>query len=321
MLKTTGMNFEGYHVDQYIDILSEEIVFKNGFMKKLFASVGDIFSSMNLRDTEMSGATSLIENGKKYVMERFVNKAENMGGNAILGMQFDTSFGTEIIRISVSGTVVRVSKDENIINDKKIKLPVRGSNYIQLKCAGAIYHKTDDYQSVSLDIFNPHGDEISGVKCDLFFRTVFGDCIDLKNQMFIKFAEQSKNHWISEPVICELSDDLMKTVDAVDIVVKKCIVNGNVTEVTTEEINTLEELNELEKSSMPTIDFNELLIEAEKLSSAKAIYEYIKTYVQADPEAISSELIEKLKKHANLERLYGNEKHESMLTLRSFFHK
>lgn len=321
MLKTTGMNFEGYHVEQYIDVLSEEVIFKNSFMKKLFASVGDIFSSLNLRDTEMSGATSLIENGKRYVMERFTKKAENMGGNAILGMQFDTSFGVEIIRISVSGTIVRIAQDEHIVNDKKTRIPVKGSNHVELKCTAAIYHKTDELQSIALDIFNPHGENISGVKCDLFFRTAFGDCIMLKDQMFIKFTDQNGHHQLSEPLICELSDDRMKAVETVDIIVKKYIVNGNVIDVMTKDISSIEELDQLEKASAPRIGFKEIMSEAEKLETAKEIYEYVQTLAQADSDAISQELIEKLKNLSKTERLYGNEKDESIKTIQKFYQK
>lgn len=41
MLLTTGNNFEGYYIDEYIDVISDKVIFRNSFFKQAVASVRD----------------------------------------------------------------------------------------------------------------------------------------------------------------------------------------------------------------------------------------------------------------------------------------
>ena len=110
LLLTTGSNFEGYKVVKYIDIISCEIVFKNSFMNSLCAGIEYFFNALSFREREMSGAMELIDRAKTYVMEKFRIKAVEIGANAVLGIDFETTFGSDIAKISINGTAVVVDK-------------------------------------------------------------------------------------------------------------------------------------------------------------------------------------------------------------------
>ena len=106
LLLTTGSTFDGYRVVKYLDIISSEIVFKNSFINSLSAGFDDFISSLSFREREMTGVARLIDNAKTYVMGRFREKAVNLGANAVLGIDFETTFGSDVVKVSVNGTAV-----------------------------------------------------------------------------------------------------------------------------------------------------------------------------------------------------------------------
>lgn len=108
LMLTTGGTFDGYKVVKYLDIISCEVVFKNSFLNSMTAGFEDFFRGLSFKEHEMSGAMSLIENGKAYVMRKFREKAVSIGANGVLGIDFETSFGTDVVKISVNGTAVVV---------------------------------------------------------------------------------------------------------------------------------------------------------------------------------------------------------------------
>lgn len=118
LMLTTGTNFDGYIVKNYIDILCEEVVFKNSFWKRLDATFEDLGNAFTFKDTELSGANKLISNAREYVVEKFKHKAAQLGANAVLGVEFESSFGSDIVRVSVSGTAVRIEKIDNTNNSQ-----------------------------------------------------------------------------------------------------------------------------------------------------------------------------------------------------------
>ncbi|MBQ2382958.1 MAG: heavy metal-binding domain-containing protein, partial [Oscillospiraceae bacterium] len=112
LLLTTGSHFEGYKVTKYLDIISCEIIFKNSFLNSLSANLDDFFTSLSFRERELSGSMEQIERAKKHVMAQFRKKAVSLGANAVLGIDFESTFGSDVVKISVNGTAVTVDKIE-----------------------------------------------------------------------------------------------------------------------------------------------------------------------------------------------------------------
>lgn len=319
ILRTTGNNFDGYNVDKYIDVISEEVIFRNGFAKQIVASVKDYINSFNIFDTEIKGATSLIENGKKYVMERFTKKAKALGANAILGIQFESSFGVEVIRIAISGTAVRVSQTAQKIIENRVRLPVKGTNDTPFKCAAIICKTVENTYSISLDIYNPQKKNITGIKCDVVLHTSFHDITLIKNQTFIHFEEDLNNHFVSEQIICDLPKDLVKILNYANVVVKKYLIDDSVILIEYKEITSEKDCIEYETTNSNTLDTETMLEEIQNLSSAKEIYDYISAIAESSEKAIPGELLALIKRYAVNERLYGNEKEDCILAFRRQF--
>jgi uncharacterized protein YbjQ (UPF0145 family) len=111
MILTTGSLFDGYHVEKYIDVICEEVVFKNSFKNRISAGLDDIGNMFTFQETEMSGSGALIARAREYVKEKFRHKAAMMGANGVLGIEFESSIGADIVRVAVFGTAVVIKKN------------------------------------------------------------------------------------------------------------------------------------------------------------------------------------------------------------------
>lgn len=110
MMLTTGSTFEGYTVTKYIDVICEEVIFKNSFTNQITAAIENFVDSFSFRETELSGSGELISRARAYVKEKFCRKVASLGANAALGIEFESSIGADIVRVSISGTAVIIEK-------------------------------------------------------------------------------------------------------------------------------------------------------------------------------------------------------------------
>ena len=112
LLLTTGSSFEGHRVIKYIDVICEEVVFKNSFFNRLSASSEDFGNSLTFAETELSGSSKLIARARDYVMAKFRNELVKRGANAALGIDFESSVGVDIVRVAIFGTAVTIEPIE-----------------------------------------------------------------------------------------------------------------------------------------------------------------------------------------------------------------
>lgn len=112
LIMTTGSVLEGYKVEKYIDVICEEVIFKNSFVKQLSAGLEDLGNVFSFKEKELSGANELIANARKYVLNKFRKHAVEIEANAVLGVEFESSFGSDVVRVAVFGTAVKVTKLE-----------------------------------------------------------------------------------------------------------------------------------------------------------------------------------------------------------------
>ena len=72
----------------------------------------DVGNMLSFKETEMTGANELISSARKYVLDKFKMKAAKMGANAVLGVEFESSFGSDVVRVAIFGTAVTITKLE-----------------------------------------------------------------------------------------------------------------------------------------------------------------------------------------------------------------
>lgn len=102
---TTGYNFEKFHIVDYKDIISAEVVLGTGIFSELNAQISDLFGT---NASEFEGKIAI---AKAKAMENLKHKALNRGTNAIIGVDFDLmTLSNNMIVVPVNGTAVKIEK-------------------------------------------------------------------------------------------------------------------------------------------------------------------------------------------------------------------
>jgi len=102
---TTGASFEGYNIKKYVGIVSGQVVLGTGFLSEFTASFADFFGAESNKFAEK------LENAKNAALRKLILKANDNGGNAVIGIEFDyITFTGNMIGVVANGTSVIVEK-------------------------------------------------------------------------------------------------------------------------------------------------------------------------------------------------------------------
>ncbi|MBP3351447.1 MAG: heavy metal-binding domain-containing protein [Lachnospiraceae bacterium] len=107
LLITTGTNFEGYKIVNYLNVLNTEMVLNIGMFSELGGEICDISGKTN------NIVAQKISDAKEEVLELLKNKASENGANGLLGVEFAViNLIENMLVISATGTAVRLQKCE-----------------------------------------------------------------------------------------------------------------------------------------------------------------------------------------------------------------
>lgn len=115
LVLTTCPCVEGFSITKQLGLVFGEVVFKSGFLKSLSASIDNFVDVITAGDQELSGTTKLLNDARTYAIEKMKNEAVKKGANAIIGIDSESSFGGDIIHVSIMGTAVFLEKVPNVI--------------------------------------------------------------------------------------------------------------------------------------------------------------------------------------------------------------
>ena len=98
---STGFGLPGMTIEQDLGVAFGLVVRSMGMVK----SIGAGFKS--LRQGEVSQYTELLEDSRRHAIDRMVENAKLLGGNAVVAMRFDSSeIGQQLTEIVAYGTAV-----------------------------------------------------------------------------------------------------------------------------------------------------------------------------------------------------------------------
>jgi uncharacterized protein YbjQ (UPF0145 family) len=98
---TTALDLPGMIVDTDLGVAFGLVVRSMGFAKSFGAS----FTA--LRQGEVGQYTQLLEDSRRHAIDRMVENARLLGGNAVIAMRFDSSeIGQQLTEIVAYGTAV-----------------------------------------------------------------------------------------------------------------------------------------------------------------------------------------------------------------------
>jgi uncharacterized protein YbjQ (UPF0145 family) len=100
---TTGLGLPGMAIDRDLGVAFGLVVRSMGVVR----SVGAGFKA--LRQGEVTQYTELLEDSRRHAVDRMIENARLMGGNAVVAMRFDSSeIGQGLTEIVAYGTSVVV---------------------------------------------------------------------------------------------------------------------------------------------------------------------------------------------------------------------
>lgn len=105
MIMTTTSILQGYEIESYLGLVSSEAIMGANIVRDVLASVRDVIGGR-------SGAyEEKLAEAKEIATEEMKKKAEELGANAIIGIDYDfETLGQGMLMCVASGTAVRVTK-------------------------------------------------------------------------------------------------------------------------------------------------------------------------------------------------------------------
>jgi uncharacterized protein YbjQ (UPF0145 family) len=98
---TTALELTGMTVERDLGVAFGLVVRSMGFAKSLGAG----FKA--LRQGEVTQYTALLEDSRRHAVDRMIENARLLGGNAVIAMRFDSSeMGQQLTEIVAYGTAV-----------------------------------------------------------------------------------------------------------------------------------------------------------------------------------------------------------------------
>lgn len=111
LLLTTCPSLEGYSIIEQYGLVFGEVAYKSGFLKSLGAGLNNLIDVFTFGDQELSGTSEILESARKYAIDKMKISAAKLGANAIIGIESESSFGGDIMHITIYGTAVKVVKN------------------------------------------------------------------------------------------------------------------------------------------------------------------------------------------------------------------
>lgn len=101
----TTDTIKGYEITETVGEVFGLVVRSRGLAGNILAAIRSLFGG------EIKEYTSMLEEARKHALQRMVQNAKDMGANAVVRMQFDSSeLGTTMSEIVAYGTAVIVKK-------------------------------------------------------------------------------------------------------------------------------------------------------------------------------------------------------------------
>jgi uncharacterized protein YbjQ (UPF0145 family) len=105
MLLTTTPTIEGRPIQQYLGVVTAETIIGANIFKDLFAGIRDIVGGR-------SGTYErVIEEARQSALTELQQKAQNMGANAVVGIDLDfetVGSGGSMLMVVATGTAVKI---------------------------------------------------------------------------------------------------------------------------------------------------------------------------------------------------------------------
>ncbi|WP_152270220.1 YbjQ family protein [Agriterribacter humi] len=104
MLCTTTPNIEGKKIEQYLGVISAEVIIGANFLKDIMGGLRDFFGGRS------ATYEKVLDEARQKAMEELTERAQRLGANAVVGIDLDfetIGSGGSMLMVIASGTAVK----------------------------------------------------------------------------------------------------------------------------------------------------------------------------------------------------------------------
>ena len=104
MLCTTTPNIEGKKIEEYLGVISAEVIIGANFLKDIMGGLRDFFGGRS------ATYEKVLDEARQKAMEELTERAQRIGANAVVGIDLDfetVGSGGSMLMVIASGTAVK----------------------------------------------------------------------------------------------------------------------------------------------------------------------------------------------------------------------
>lgn len=233
LMLTSGYNFEGYKITDYIGFYSGECALGTGFLSTFEAGIADFLGSSS------SKYEGKLSKAKAMAISELTALAESHGANAIIGVDVDyTIFSADIMGVVANGTAVRIeaiqcsnpmlpnSEDHTTIGEKHINFPI--INYYENLTIRPFNSSFDtSTNKMKISIYHYTEEKLNAMNVDVIANTIFGTFYEYTDINFVDF--KPKGGIIeTEEIFLNIDYNQIKVIQSMTIKINHYILDGKV---------------------------------------------------------------------------------------------
>lgn len=220
---TSGFDFEGYKITEYIGFYSGECALGTGFLSSLEAGLSDIFGlDSTLYADKLLKAKSMAISGLKKL-------AKEHGANAIIGLDIDyITFSADIMGVVANGTAVKVegnSPQNHTLSDIE-NFPIV-NYYENLMIRPFHLFLNSNTSRIKISMYNYKEAPVNAVNVDIIANTIFGTVYTFPDINFVKLTEK-ENIIETEEVFLNIEDNQLKVIQSITLKINYYVLSGKV---------------------------------------------------------------------------------------------
>ena len=223
MLITSGYNFEGYDIVNYLGYESVQVVLGTGIFSSFDASISDLLGT---RSSAYEDKLNLAEKAGK---EKLMEKAGHNGGNAIIGLDIDyTTFTNDVIAVIVGGTIVKVERKMPEKEVKKVcSMEYNTTVPIRILESLIVYQINTDKMFLRLYGKNYSDSKVKGLEVKIKIETIFNDIVEIPGMTFADICESEDKEIVTEYNNLKLENNVFKLIKSVSVQMMKYVTEKN----------------------------------------------------------------------------------------------
>lgn len=326
MLITSGYDFEGYIITDYLGLCSGEAALGTGFLSSFGANLADLLG------TNSSLYEEKLTDARDIALQNLISHAQSFGADGIIAVQIEYAvFSSDIMGVIANGTAVKLHKKNFTDVSVEIKETMFDCPLTPCKFLLSSFDSECYAQLVTSDASD---NNVSVIKGNIVFTTVLEEEYKVNDIIFYDFSTENSNssfYDLHPQTLVNKRSALTPLSIPINIIPLLKCASFKITKYigVTKISNNLHEdnISTVSQNSTPKperIDnsvLDEYLSYIKCLGSASEIYNYTIDFNSTHSGFMPEKLLSYIKSLASNERIYGNMAKDCLHEILSYYQK